>query len=344
MVLSETIRFFADYLIPGSTLQHYDIQTKPRLLFFMIFGYGTTEADQLPLLPTNLRYYYLAIGTLTAGAVLLAVYEKKSKYKKDGNALFDDYKFEKLPPKNYFKNVFNTFKSELTVWEYILWWVLRGLMVWAAVKKYREDPSDFVVVILCINLAVTFLVPLLRIFGFLKLFFGKLHLRLQSYINLLIFFCSFLHHGCDLGNTVKDYDKYLHMLTGWLCVLIGYEIIKSTRRGESLSPGVYALASGGFSCMVSAAWEIFEFFSDYYIQGSRNQDLSYHLENNNIFVHIFGSGAGNPGHIAVFDTTMDIICNLCFCLAAMLLLYAVLKVRYSVAVKKNTAVTEKKRT
>ncbi|MBR5427089.1 MAG: hypothetical protein IK118_01965 [Clostridia bacterium] len=331
LVVSELIRFFADYLLPGSTLQHYDLNEKPHLLFFKVFGYGKAENGQLALLATDLRYFYFMLGAMTAGIVLLSVYERKSRIEKDHNGLFSEYSPGKTPLNTRRKYIIHMFQTELSVREYLLWWGLRGLMIWAALQKRRQDPSDFSAVLLIVNLTVTFLLPLIRLVFLRTPFFGRLPLRLQSYIDVFVFFGSFLNHGCEINGIVDNYDKYLHMLMGGLCVRIGYLLIRSTRRSDRLSPGVCAAASGGFSCVVSVVWEIFEFFADYFRQNSMNQNWEYRLKKQYLFVRIFGFGAGNPGQGAVVDTNLDILCGFGFCGIFTLLLYGILKARAAVA-------------
>lgn len=329
MLATELFRFFSDYLIPGSALQHYDLTPPPELLFFRVFGRGVAEEGQTALLATDLRCFYCLIGTFLSGALLLMYYERKSKISGDGNGLLDGCSAEPFRLKTHLQDLIKAFKNELHPWEYGLWWLLRIAMLVVMQRKYLRDPADFCVILLGINCAITFLIPLMRLISVRKLFFGKLPLRLQSYVNVIIFGGSFLCHGCDLNGKIDNIDKYLHMLTGGLCVLIGYLIIRSTRRGDLLSPGVCVAGAGGFSCFVGIAWEIFEFFADYYRKGSMNQNWEYRLNKNQLFAVLMGCGAGNTGQQALLDTDLDLLSHLFFCILISLLLYASVKARIS---------------
>ena len=327
LVITELIRFFADYSVPGASLLHADLRPSDGMLFYRIFGRGNAGEGQFPLLATDLRYFYLMLGAFAAGVVLLGFYERKSKRTGDGNALFAEYHLEKQGLKAYLQSVVQAFRAEIPVCEYLLWWVLRGLMLWGLVRQYREDPSSFTIVLLSVNTAATFVVPLVRVFGFCKLFFGKMPLRVQTYIDALVFVGSFLGHALGWNSSIDEYDKMLHLATGGMCVLIGYTLIRSTRRGEKLSAGVCSAASFGFSCLVSIVWEIFEFFADYFIPDCCNQNWYFDPPADHVFFRIFGLGVGNPGLSVVLDTYIDILSHFCICLLTTAILYAVLKRR-----------------
>ena len=58
-----------------------------------------------------------------------------------------------------------------------------------------------------------------------------------------------------------------------------------------------------------------------------NQRWDYRLNETQLFVRLFGSGAGNPGQAALLDTDLDILCHFFACASATLILYAALKYR-----------------
>lgn len=326
---AELIRFLVDYYVPGMSLQHYDLRPGKSLLFYAVFGHGQAAEGQLGLLATDLRFFYLMFGALLGGSIVLCFYERRSRLANDGKGLFDGDSRPVCGSQKRLRSFADALRTELYVWEYALWWLLRVAMLLASLRKYRRDPSDFSAVILLMNTGVTFLIPLFRLVGARLPFFGKLPLRLQSCINTVVFAGSFLSHGCDLNVRIDNFDKMLHMFTGGACVIIGYVLIRSTRKSEELSPGVCVAAAGGFSFMVGIAWEVFEFFADFYMKDSRNQAWDYTLGENDLFVMIFGAGAENPGQRAVIDTDLDLLGHYAVCVAAMIALYAVLRVRAS---------------
>ena len=74
-------------------------------------------------------------------------------------------------------------------------------------------------------------------------------------------------------------------------------------------------------------WEIFEFYTDFYMQGSINQNWHYEPEPDMIFYRLFGSGAGRPGQIVVLDTDIDVFLAVVGCVLCSVFLYVFLLVR-----------------
>ena len=199
-------------------------------------------------------------------------------------------------------------KTDVTKLEYACWWLLRILMVWAIITKYRELGPEYspTVLNLVLNLFSSFAVTLIRLLLVPKRIICKLPYRVQTYIDILVFFASFCGHGLNTIAKVPEWDKIMHLLTGALFVFIGNEIIKMfMREDDKISPAVRAFTAFGFSNVAIVFWEMFEFFTDYYWPGSTNQGYNCQLDPNTIFVKIFGMGAQNEYQWAVVDTCVD---------------------------------------
>lgn len=212
--------------------------------------------------------------------------------------------------RSFVSSEINCLKKDITKIEYISWWVLRILMVWAIITKYKELGPEYspTVLNLVLNLFSSFAVTLIRLILIPKRIICKLPFRVQTYINILVFFASFCGHGINTIAKVPEWDKLMHLLTGALFVFIGNELIKMFMGdNDRISPAVRAFTAFGFSNTAIVVWEIFEFIVDYYWPGSTNQGYNCHLDPNSIFVKIFGMGAQNEYQWAVVDTCVDMI-------------------------------------
>lgn len=211
--------------------------------------------------------------------------------------------------KSFIKSEIDTLKNDVTLPEYILWWVLRILQAGVLIRLIINDPSNGNILLLSVNLAATFLFTLLRVlFAPIKIV-KKLSFRGQSWLNVMIFFGSFLAQGLNWNHEISSWDKVLHLLAGGFIVFVGNEFINVfIRDSDRISPLFRTFTAVGFSYMAIAIWEVFEFFVDYYWAGSCNQAYNISPERDAWFQAIFGLGAQNENQWAVFDTSVDILC------------------------------------
>lgn len=242
--------------------------------------------------------------------------------------------------KFFISSEITTLKNSVSKIEYASWWVLRVLMVWAIITKYRELGPEYspTVLNLVLNLFSSFAVTLIRLILIPKRIICKLPFRVQTYINVLVFFASFCGHGINTIAKVPEWDKLMHLLTGALFVFIGNELIKMFMRPDDrISPPVRAFTAFGFSNVAIVFWEMFEFFVDYYWPGSTNQGYNCHLDPNSIFVKIFGMGAQNEFQWAVVDTCVDMTYAFITALLATAVLVKVLSAKEKKAPKEKEA-------
>lgn len=211
--------------------------------------------------------------------------------------------------KKYIKKENAAFWSNISKAEYLLWWVIRILQIGALIRLIKSDPEDVNVMLLTVNLAATFLFPLIRVlFGCIKLT-KKISYRAQTWLTIMIFFGSFLGQGCRWNHEVTSWDKVLHLLAGGFIVLVGNEFINVfVRKGDRISPLFRTFTAVGFSYMAITLWEVFEFFADYYWAESCNQAYNISPERDPWFFKIFGMGVQNENQWAVFDTNVDMMC------------------------------------
>ena len=230
----------------------------------------------------------------------------------------------------FIKGEISSMKKELSIFEYIFWWVLRIAMAVVLVIQYLDDPTDIKTLMLELNLLATFTVPLIRLLLFPKAFFGKLPFRCQTWLNLLIVFASFLSHGLDFNHDVTSWDKILHTMAGFFLLLIGNEIAEPLmRKGDKASKGFRILTATGFSFFAIVAWEIYEFIVDYNWYESANMAYNIDPDRDPFFIWLFGGPSANfdTGFAAVFDTVIDMLCAVVGAIPAIIFLYFYLKKR-----------------
>ncbi len=316
--VSELVRFLIDYFVPGSDLQRGGAPMEYSLWFCRIFGMGTGAEDRAAVYATDLRILAVVLGALLGGAALLALDELRSRRRGDGDGVLAGWRFPRQTPKAYFLEELRTLRREIPLPEYLSWWVVRGLMVWVIFRQHAAHGFTLDVMLLVVNTLATFVVPLAHLLFFAKLFLGRLPFRVQTCLNVFVFFGSFLWHGLEWRPT--DYDKLLHVVSGGLAVVIGWLLINNTRGSEKLPAGVRAAASGCFSTVVMADWELFEFFADHYLN-SNNQNLQYEPAEDMIFFRLFGRGAQNPTQVGLLDTGLDVFFAMAACILVTLALW-----------------------
>ena len=124
----------------------------------------------------------------------------------------------------FLKGEIKSLRSELTVYEYSLWWVIRALQIFALIRLILRDPTNNNVFLLSLNLLATFTVPLVRLLLFPKWLFKRLSFHSQTWLNVMIFFGSFLAQGMEWNHKVTSWDKVLHLMAGAVIVFIGDSI------------------------------------------------------------------------------------------------------------------------
>lgn len=224
-----------------------------------------------------------------------------------------------------FTDEYKCLRKAMPLWEYLLWWALRIAMITVfivfTVKQERLYQRNLVL----LNLALTFVIPLLRFISPKKLFTSKTSFHIQSHINIFIFMGSFLGHGFNLLIDIAEFDKLMHVLSGGVVVFIGAELLKSFDGHERVSAAIKTFVGVGFSFIVMVMWELIEFFADYYILDSNNQGYYKYPDDSMIFVKIFGYSKNLPDNAPVMDTNVDMFYAVVGCAVCAAILYAVLK-------------------
>ena len=165
--------------------------------------------------------------------------------------------------KEYIKRV----RENCTKWEIIVWWVFRGLMIYALIQSLIDvangtrDMSDPLQVVA--NLAGMFAWEIFMMFP------EKSMLRhVPSYIqivSIIMLFCgSFGGKFLNLYYELRLWDSGMHLVSGVLTVLLGYQVVVAMQKRDKVkcSVPIALLCALGFSFFVSTCWELFEFTTD----------------------------------------------------------------------------------
>lgn len=239
------------------------------------------------------------------------------------------------------KNEWHELFQEITVFEYVLWWVARILLlcsvVFAHSPEYRLLDS--------LNMLACYTMSILRFVVPQKTFLAKIDFRCQHAINLLEVLGVFGGHLLEAYSYIPKFDRILHFLSGPLAIAVGYYIFKAFESSDGkkkyYNPATGTFCATGFSFLIIVAWEIQEFISDYYI-GSHNQGYYYAPGENDIFFKIFGDGAKRgEGQYPLWDTMMDMIDATVTTVIAAVVLFIILVIIKKRALKKEALEKEK---
>lgn len=229
--------------------------------------------------------------------------------------------------KNRFLYEFREMRNELLLAEYISWWFLRIAMLTTAVVFEIKGEAVYQRNLILLNTLASFAIPILRFISPEKLFTSKISFRTQSYIDIFILAGSFFGHGLKFLGEVPEYDKLMHVAAGGIVVFIGAEIIKTFKGQELLTPGIKTFSGVGFSFVIIVAWELMEFFADWFITDSQNQGYNMVPDETMFFVKIFGMPKNMPAQAPVYDTNVDMFYAVIGCAVCAVILFIFLRAK-----------------
>lgn len=210
-----------------------------------------------------------------------------------------------LKLKNRFVYEFSEMRKELPVIEYISWWILRICMIVTAVVFTYNGEAEYARNLILLNALATFSIPILRFISSRKIFTSRITFRCQTYIDIFILMGSFLGHGFKFLGEIPEYDKFMHFLAGGIIVFLGAEVLKAFKGADIIPPGIKIFCGIGFSFIIIVAWELMEFFADWFITSSNNQGYYIVPDESMLFVKIFGMGKNVADQAPVYDTNAD---------------------------------------
>jgi len=209
--------------------------------------------------------------------------------------------------KERIKMVWNGIFEEMTVVEYISWWIVRLLLIYAVIMHTDQKEK----VLCAVNTLALFAIPFFRFIAPKNSIGSCLPYRSQHIINFMELCGAFLGNFVGLYSVIPKYDRVLHALSGPAAIIAGYfvykAILKKEHKEESVSPLLGTFCGVGFSFMIIPLWEITEFMGDF-LWGTANQSYWYAPGEDDIFYKIFGHGkVTDGGQLPLWDTMMDMI-------------------------------------
>lgn len=165
------------------------------------------------------------------------------------------------------KEYINRLKSNAKPVEFIVWWIFRGLMIFAMIKGIiglvngTNDLSDPLQVFG--NLLAMFAWEIFMLMPE-KTFARHVPSIVQDGLIVMVFAASFCGKFLNFYYDVRWWDSGMHLLSGGLCVLAGYEVVIAMQKRDkkTISIPLALLCALGFSFFVSTCWELFEFTAD----------------------------------------------------------------------------------
>lgn len=210
------------------------------------------------------------------------------------------------------KNKFNLVRTqlfqEITMAEYISWWVVRAGLLYAVVTA----PDSNRMLTDLANMLVAYILPVFRLIAPEKSFISKIDFRCQHFLNFMEFAAVFLGHGLNVYELIPKYDRLLHAISGPVAVFAGYYLYKAFELKEGsgryrIKPGAATYAAFSFSFVLIVFWEITEFLGDYFF-GSFCQGYHFIIPADDIWFRLFGPGFnGGVDQFPLWDTMMDMI-------------------------------------
>ncbi len=223
--------------------------------------------------------------------------------------------------KNHILSFFRSIRKESNIVEIIFWYAVRICFLCAAIID--DDPMKKF--IFSMNLLACFAYSLLRLITPEKSFVWRAGFHIQTLIVFTSFTGYFIGHATNIHDYISKYDFILHVLSGASMVIMGYLLTKAIDKNGSAEKGVTTLCSLGFSFMVIIAWEIFEFFSDYYIPGATNQAYEWNVPDDLFWFKIFGYPQAGTLQYPILDTMIDVILATVSAVLCAAVLYVILK-------------------
>lgn len=222
--------------------------------------------------------------------------------------------------KNKIKREYGIFKQQISIPEYIFWWICRAIMIYTVVTTYISPSSGHFDLQMRANTIFLFILPYLHILPRKFTFLARLHHRAQTIVCFMVICTSYLGNFVDVYNMWEYYDTFIHFVAGVICVPVGYYLLEAfSREGEKHSPLAKTVAGFGLSCFASLFWECYEFIFDW-IMGSTTQGWS-----DTPPAELIERFPTDPGRYPLFDTMTDEIAGFLGAFVTSLIMRAVLE-------------------
>lgn len=306
--IREILEFLADFEL-GTNFVHAETLGDDHW-FYRLFGRGMTDQirwggveAQQRLYDTDEDMLLSVLSSLVSVLVLYAYLRVKNK------ELYTSCKKEGRKRRRLIDAVYDKILAEkekmvrdCNTGDFILWWSVRTLMIYAAFNMVKAEA-----ILLSVNLLGTFAVTLIHLVAPSDSALGRLSYKVQSLVTLMVFFGSYCGNYIFIYGILPRYDLFLHFISGAISLSAGYYLSKVffeiTDRKKAVLSAVFSLSVAG---MIMPVHEVVEFLGDF-IWGTDNQGFSWAPTSESFFFRVFGNGVGNTELYYLFDTMYDML-------------------------------------
>ncbi|MEI6579532.1 MAG: hypothetical protein WCN92_08750 [Eubacteriales bacterium] len=207
--------------------------------------------------------------------------------------------------KQRFRDLTDELKRDIPLPIYIFWWIVRVLIIYAAINTTRKgDPGALQ---MWANVVLCFIFTIFKFFPKEKFLFSRLSFRMETIALVLNLVTTFIGSYLNLYYTAASWDIIVHFFGGMVGVYFGYEFtVAAAKRQKEFTPIVGVICGIGWCSWGAILWEIFEFTYDQ-LTGSNIQHWSLALAGGGKGAEFFGFT--DPMRYAIFDTMSDLICG-----------------------------------
>ncbi len=162
------------------------------------------------------------------------------------------------------KEKIEVIKNSCKKWEVVYWWIFRALMIYAFIVGCVKRPFDISDPLqVGANFICMFAWEIFMLFPE-KCFVRHIPSMVQDVSIVMIFAASFFGKFLNFYYDARFWDSGMHLISGMLCVLLGYEVVVAMQRRDKklISVPLAVLCAFCFSFFVSTCWELIEFVMD----------------------------------------------------------------------------------
>ncbi len=335
------VQFFIDFYT-GSNLLHTDFVDDSHW-FYRLFGLAKSPDAQRPLLDTDEDFLISILFSLVSTGVLYLYLKAKNKALFVRETAKEKFTVQSIPNriKERVSLEIEKVRRDCSIWDLLLWWCTRTVMIYAFIVM--EDRAE--ATLLLANLVGTFAITLVHFILPKNSALTRVSYKAQSLITIIVFLGSWCGNYVFVYNIVPRFDLFLHLVSGYLCVMGGYYValtlLKPENKKQILLIAIFALC---FSFFIMPFWEVSEFIGDF-IWGTSNQGFYWGPTEDSFFFKVFGTGVGNTRLYYLFDTFYDMLLAVVTTVVTFIALYAGLlfKLRRNKPVVNDAAKTDEEK-
>ncbi len=297
------VQFFIDFYT-GSNLLHCETVEDDHWLY-RVFGFGMSPDAQRPLLDTDEDFTISILFSLISTAVLYLYMRIRNKSLFIRERKKDSFCLKSIPSRlrARLEGEIEKVRNDCSIWDLLLWWCTRTVMVYAFITMENRAEAN----LLLANLVATFAITLVHFILPKNSALTNVSYKAQSLITIIVFLGSWCGNYVGVYMITPRFDLFLHLVSGYLCVMGGYYIALTLFKPDSKKKVLLtALFAMFFSFFIMPFWEVSEFIGDF-IWGTSNQGFYWTPAGSSFFFRVFGYGIENRQLYYLFDTIYDML-------------------------------------